>query len=465
MRSSTSARRHRGAPSAHADRATCGCTCYGCSVMAARRLAPCAALLASFFTIDVARADGIPSYLDRGQWHLLPEQAQQAVISLRDGEQTMILQVGLNPTSTPATADKLVWVTPIPAPAYQVAVDVQRGFPRFSGAEPLPQVVSAARAALMLMAASQAYPVPVVFALLTLRSRGHSGTGGLTVHRRLLKDGVEIEVASAGSSADIEGGLGQRGLVLPRSGLRALAPYASDGACLVVYRIADLKAYRRASEQASVRALGIEVRFPSAEGFFPLVASSALPGANIEVRVTVLGLMEAIDPTPPGLTSTHYLGVMDADPRLRQALGVSPDARAQLSYTRFRLSEAPRRLVHDLHFRSGASASTHIAASLLTSGHFATALGAAAVFVFLLLSAAASLVGRLAWPADTRPDHLTAAVIGLANCATLVGLFVAAWIVARRRGIAPRQVRGFVLCTSGAFCLFLLLLGLSTSLL
>ena len=113
------------------------------------------------------QADGISSYFDplREQWRLLEEPAQYAAITVRDGYETLLLKVDVQNSATPEEARQLVWITPIPAEASAVTVDVLRGFPRFGGEEPGKRLAWTALASLTAMSATQIYPVPLLGAL------------------------------------------------------------------------------------------------------------------------------------------------------------------------------------------------------------------------------------------------------------------------------------------------------------
>lgn len=296
-------------------------------------------------------ADGIPAYYDTTGWHILPEQAQHAFIGLRDGRETMLLQVALAPDATPATAARLVWITPVPAPASEVEVEILRGFPLAHGVEPRAFLVSRVQSMIGAMAATQIYPAFFLFFLASGLKHAAPGPPGVVIHQHIRRDGVDLELLGADSAGALETHLREMGVDFPAAGLGSLAPYTGSSACFVVFWIADLAAYRAATGgRDGIEALGVAIDFPAGTGFYPLVASAALPGEELSVIVTVAGFWEAVDPPPAGLSVAHYVGSIEAPPEVRQALG-DVLARGDQRYTRFVLRTAPRNLTADLGFR------------------------------------------------------------------------------------------------------------------
>lgn len=344
-------------------------------------------------------------------------------------------------------------------------VDILRGFPSFHGDEPRGRLVEFAFGALALMSATQLYPVllaaPVVF-FGNLGPRAEPTAGpAVTVHETVERDGVELQLVSAESMQALEAHLRGLGVEFPPEGLRALGSYVGPSACLVVFRIVDLFAHRRAIGESDL-ALGIEVRFPSEEGFFPLTASSALPTELLEVRVLVPQFVTQVGPVPPGMTARHMVGGVAAGPEVRKVLGAALSPGVQ-RYTEFHLLGPPRQLTHDLRFRPGAPWPTKLAASLVARPRL---LQAGGLLLFLCLSVLAAQAAHGAWPRQARPSRATVSAIGLANTLTVIGALVAAIVVARRLRVPARRALWFAALHSLAFCailaaLFALVAGLA----
>ncbi|MCK5799277.1 MAG: hypothetical protein KAI47_18930 [Deltaproteobacteria bacterium] len=402
--------------------------------------------VAIFFTMALggaAWADGIPAYLDTTGWHLLSEEVQEAMISTRktrDGiVETMLLGVRVAKGATPAEAKKLVWITPIPAAGASVKVDVLRGFPRlYGGQRPFPALVSHLQGGLALASATQIYPIPVGLVMVV----GGGGKGALTdalhVVQKIRRHGVEVELLAAPSREALAAHLARRDIQLPAPALDALKGYFSPKASLVLFRIADLQRYREASKGAEAHGLGVEVTFPTEEGFFPLVASSVLPGARLDVVVTVLDHVRSVAPAPAGLMTEHYVGWIDGPAEtLRVLRGDGGGVHRKLRYTRMKISGPPSALRHDLRFRPGASARTSAASAILLSPYSGWLVFVVTLGYFLLASFFAAFMARQVWPAEHRPSRRATFFLALANLLTLVAVLIAAARIGRRLG-APR---------------------------
>lgn len=216
--------------------------------------------LALLSTTPTAHAGGVPAFFDRTGWHLSPERAQHAVVVLADGKEHLLLQVALGHDVEAAQASKLSWVTPIPARASETQVRILRGFPTFSGTTPRGEAQAAARGLLALMAATQVWSVPFAFVgLLASYGGGAKGLSSAKMHTSLLRDGIQLDLLNAPSVAALAEHLEERGLGLPEAGRPGLEPYANEEHCFVVFRIADLSAYR-AAQGGTGRGHGLVLR-------------------------------------------------------------------------------------------------------------------------------------------------------------------------------------------------------------
>jgi hypothetical protein len=430
------------------------------------RFITCAIWVLLLVIETTAVADGIPAYYDDTGWHILNEQAQYAVVALKEGRETLLLQVAIERDATTKQAEKMVWITPVPAPASEVEVDILRGFPMFWGVEPKAFLTRRAQEVVSAMAMTQIYPAFFILYFYTAGAKGSDPyVPGVVIHKHIRRDGVELQLLGADTSEALCAHLKESGVDFPQNGLKSLKPYTGSEACFVVFRIADLEAYWNAIEEAqNVMSLGVEVDFPSENGFYPLVASSALPGERLGIVVTVLGFMTADKPVPMGLSTGHFFGKVRANTEVRRSLGIS-STEEKLRYTRFILHAAPKDLTTDLRFRPKTPGYTETVVGWISSPDFGAVLWIIGLVVFAALSVLAGLSARIAWPADARPSYFKVATIGLANFATLVGVLSASILVARRLGIPSRRGILFALLFSAIFCLFLLVLFLLTSVL
>jgi hypothetical protein len=433
-----------------------------------------------------ARADGIPAYLDDTGWHLMPEDTQYAVVGLRDGKETLLLQVKAGNSdafndevrrqivgeeerepslaASPRThqIERLAWVVPIPAPAQDVKASILDGFADFFGVRPRAKLASDVRDALGWMASTQIYPA--VFVAVRLLRDSAEGSG-LEVLQSLRREGVELELISAASTADLSAHLQTLGVAYPADALRPLDSYTGARGTFVVYRIIDFAAYVRAVVKTfratGVLAIGIRVVFPADKGFFPLAASSGLPGHEMNIVVTTVGFHEAVAPLPFGMETTHYVGGVEGSAEAMAALGVHEQQEEQ-RYTRFVIHAEPNQLGSDLRFSPGAPIYDRIATHLLNSARFRR-LGLVLAFgIFVGLSMLAAVAARRTWPEQSRLTRRDAARLGLANLLTLIGLVVVAILAARRRGLRWYLGFRFALATSEIFCGLLIALAVLT---
>ena len=404
--------------------------------------------------IATTRIAGIP-------W---PNVRNRRLIILREGKEHLLLQVALDDHIEEQQAKGLVWIVPVPARPSETHARVLRGFPQFLGARPVGEVVSTTQTMLAVMAGTQFWTWPLLVA--ASFGRGNSGAGARA--GRLREHGASRDRGRGCSLLDTttyRRALQDHGISLPGPVLLPLSQYANDPSAFVLFRIADLQKYREASREANDEgtSLGVEIVFPSQTGFFPLIASAGLPGPTVSVVVTTLGFMIPTVPAPSGVSTEHYMGSYQASPEVLEALGIAASGR-QERYTRFRLAGPPPSLREDLRFEPGASRPTQLAADWLSFAHHEAIEIAALVVIHGLLSVLAAVATRPVWPLAARPTKRRAALLGLANLGSVLGLVLAALLYARTNRVPRSRGLLYAGATSGAFCVVLLLVGLLTKL-
>jgi hypothetical protein len=407
-------------------------------------------------------ADGIPAYLDQTGWHIAAEETQRAVVFFKEGAERMLLEVTVPDNATSTTAKQMVWVTPIPARASDVKVDILRGFPSFSGGNPVGELESGLRGILLLASLTQIWTIPPA-ALLLLVAHGEDSRvlEDIDILTHMYKDGIALEVLEARSLHGLARHLAGMGIDFPKPALAALEPYIGGHASLVVFRIADLTDYK-AALGAELSGLGVELTFPSDAGFFPLVASAALPERELRILVTAPGFMAVQDNTPPGMWSEQYVGRAHGETELLKRLGLKSDGQY---YTRFSFRGFPKDLIEDLRFLPGASITTRCSAAIVTSPCYPLFIATSVLFIMIACSLAAAFLLSRTWPRGKRPSPMTTALLGLANLLSLIGLLAAALAHARRAGIPRRKALLFAFLFTTLFSAMLICLALLTSLL
>lgn len=401
-------------------------------------------------------ADGIAAYRDASGWHLLSERGQLAVAVLDQGVEHLLLQVLIDEALDKRGANRVTWITPIPARADQIRVAALRGLPSFTGTQPADHARSTLRTLLELMAGSQLWTVPALMARPWgggIEADGPSLFPAPTTH-----DGVELELLSAASIDGLAAHLIEDGVELEPHVLEKLQAYATIDQAFVILRIADFTTYSRALHalEAPETSLGLEVTFPTSQGYFPLVASSALRGSAIDVEVTTLGFSRAIEPEPAGLITEYYVGSYDAVAEVRQASNIEISTDHE-RYTRFRLSSPPNRLTHDLHFEPGAPPATDALARWVSHPYHAAFEGTLALLGFIVLGFVAFWIARPIWPKASRPTLGRCATMALANVCTLAFPLVLMSRYANTNGVSTRRALGCVMTASVILCAMLLL--------
>lgn len=394
-----------------------------------------------------ARADGVTIHLSDEGSRLVAESAQHAVISLRDGKEHLLLNVALDEIQSAGDhPQQLAWIIPVPCEAASVAASIVDGFPRFS--QPREVHVAASevlRTASSWMFRTQLWPEPAGF-LFDEPKTTTVATSELSIHQSFERSGIGLEVVSASSVDAVAQHVRGFGAMVPADALRSLGTYVSAKQAFVIYRVADARVAKRA---AGSLGLSVALDFPATSGFFPLVVSSSLPGAHVDVWVMVAGLVQPIEPAPHGLLVEHVVGTWNADRKIAAHLGLPVD-RASAG-TLLYLATSPSGLTRDLHFAPGASAGTRLASmiGMLPETRMLDRLWAG--LWFSLVSVLAAFVARPIWAGRERPSYRTIALLGLLNAATVVAMLGAALYLATRLGVSRVRALVFTLCASCAF--------------
>ena len=429
-------------------------------------------LLSVFLLVPAnVEANGLAAiYKGDGRWHLLPEQLQQAVVLLENDRQLLILRVALGHEVMEEEARSLVWITPLPARPNDITVDVLDWYPVVEAESVADLAILNARIGLTFMLGSQLVPMGLAMLVpIALYQSADSLSGtGVTTYEQLIRHGVALEVLTAESTSGLVAHLEERGAGLPEDGLAGLEPYLDDYS-LIVYRIDDLEAFRAAGRtKRQATELGVVAEFPTEKGYYPLMASSVLPGALMRIEVATIGFSRPRS-APRMLETTHLSGYLAAVPRHaydpiaerlapytrrnKDAPGVG--SRRSLGFTRMTLSVSPEALTEDLWFRSGPSLGLRLVHLSNQQRHLIPLL-----LFFIVWSSLAAVLARWAWPAANRPSRDWAAALGVTNVLTVGGLYVAYCVYARRNGIKVWRALLAGLATSAVFTLGLLVLVL-----
>ena len=420
-----------------------------------RRVLPpaVASLLFAFVSLtgnQAARADGIVAYQQSAGWQLAGELSQEAVVRWHDGQERIVLRVTLADSLARARAKALAWVLPLPvSTAEQIRVGVLRGWPTIEGVDVLAAASQRLREILVWAATSQLWPVLIA----PISREAPPPFRAPPVAPVVLLDGIATHVLCERSRTEVKAGLDRIGVFLSSEALQGLDTYVDSRNCLVVYWVADLDAARRAARDFN--ALSVVVDFPSPQfGYFPLVASSTLPGGPIDIRLTIRGFVRATSDLPSLTTNYHVGAIRDPPATVGDAGSASPDER----FTEFRIVAAPASLRHDLHFESARSPLPRWAAGWLGQSRVtAVAIGQGLLYL-VVLATLASLLLRPLWPKPSRPSWRAMLLLGVAHAATVLGATAVALLLAHRLRTRRRAAFYFVGASSAIIAIVTILL-------
>jgi len=393
-------------------------------------------LLASVVLSTPAQGDGMVIRKFEDRWQPLREGSQQALILQRDGLQRMLLAIEVD---DPGVSNP-VWILPVPAGPGQVTVDVLADFPRVSGTE----VFGGARDSLskigLVAAGMQVWPAAaaILYAVIDLftgprvriagkapAAKAAAAAPPITVHQRVEKEGMVAEVITAKEGGALYRYLEGKGLKITPGSLPVLDHYAGKDYTFITSWLGGGDAGTPGGPEGGARHLsrGIEVRFPSREMFFPLRPTSVYGEAVVPASIWVAGY---VTPRPyadiaPHTTVRYHVSTLYGSERTEFARAFYEAENGR--YTRIDINTASRRFTDDLWIDPASPGTVGLAVATFVVTH-----GLVTLFLIVAaLSAALSLaVGWVVYePLRTRRGAIRLAVVGLANCLTLIGLIVA----------------------------------------
>jgi hypothetical protein len=398
----------------------------------------CLMVVLTFVAVEqVANADGVASYRRPDGWHLAGERAQEAVLLWRNGRERMLLRVELEAASARPDASALAWILPIPAPADQIKVGVLGGWPTFEGEDVVAAAATRVRTILWWCASSQLWP------LAFLSVAAPKAEAPWFPPPSSLQEGITIDVLEERSSAALGMRLARLGVALTPSALKGLEAYVDTRSSFVVYRVADLETARRSAKTLGALAIIVDFSAPTA-GYFPLLASSTLPGGPIDIRLTVHGFVRATS-SPASLVTTYYRGsLLD---RTGSLLGAAGTTQAEERFTEFRMLAYPQSFRDDLRFAPDAPRVASWADTWLILSRVPGVAMFQGMIYLAMLGVLVSMLLRPIWPQGSRPSPRMTVILGFSHLASVLGAAGLALLLARRLG-APRRTAILVVAGS-----------------
>lgn len=250
------------------------------------------------------RADGM-MFGSRGPTDVVPEKAQSAWVSWKDGRETFTLAVDPG-----GDAPRLAWLVPLPVPAAQAKLSLAEDAPRWGGRE----VRADAREALVpggiflffllfLLTGVGGGEAAVVIGIIALLSAiaipnfgGGGGRADMSVREsgRVELAGVVSELVEAETLDAFKAFLSSKSLVLPAAADAAVAEHLKAGRAFVV---------SWADRPAAAKSLSLRAEFPAPRPWYPIRLTSAYGAVRTPIDLRVEGWL-----TPEGLPASAKFG-------------------------------------------------------------------------------------------------------------------------------------------------------------
>lgn len=264
------------------------------------RILSAAILVITLLLAPRALADGKAfTGVDRSSMFVGKSNQQHAWISCDGTRQRMIIAIGLRGRDGDTAG---LWLVPVRGRATEVSIGRLRDVPRPGGRDPRNMLGDRISDIAVGIAATQLWPVPI--SAILLPSLG-SARGAASAVQAIDQDGLRTELIDADSAEALRNHLAQSGAAIPADGLDSFGPYFDGGHCFVATWISDAKLLAGAGRQPAML-----VDFPSTELWYPMRATSGYGEQNVNVWITVDGLVSLKRPADG--SSTHYRTQRDA---------------------------------------------------------------------------------------------------------------------------------------------------------
>jgi len=376
-------------------------------------------------------ADGMmfKRYADR--WDYYDETSQQAFINYENGLQKMIISVGFDAQH----GNDTVWLFPVPSDPNKVAIDVIRNLPYLGGQE---------------ISKKAKYEIDEIKDYLRwtqlilpffIKSKGFAVTAGepehggfendVSVFEHLEKEGITTEIITARTASGLYDYLRSKGLKVESGAIPVLDQYIGRDYSFVVSWISFPDQFISAEDDRdnkridSSRQRGVFVTFPTREIYFPMLPTSVYGSKIVPATIRIYGhVSPKISELLKSYTKVEYYIDHDAflwrSPEERKGLEVFYNGPSEnIKYTKIEIKAPSKFLTEDLWMSSNPPRRTEYVSFVATH----------AIFIGILLLILISFVTGIfaGWIAfkDLRKSKLKLGLIGLSNCATIIGVLMA----------------------------------------
>ena len=421
-------------------------------------------VLSSFVFIQQVSADGM-IYVEPDDpdmyWGLITEYQQLAAINYENGFENMLISVDL---PKDVDGEKAVWIFPIPSTPDRVVIDVLKGYPTLDGDDIDREYEDTLNNVGLVMVGYSTFPlcVPIVV-------ESFSASTGATVrddldpmeyviiHERIEKMGLTTELITTRDQASLSQYIQSKGLKLPPNSQNILDEYIGQNYSFVVSYINNLTQFRREAQtnktheryrngvplrywlgiqdrNRSETPVGVFVKFPTKEIYFPLKLTSVYGNKSIPLLIYVVGhvtpkLYSGIESAQVTYYSYDHWYYEPPD-ELRSFFN-GKDRIDNLNYTKIKLIVPSKHLTEDLWIKNSAPLSVPIKMFLASNPWLW------GIILFVILSMLSSLLaGIISFRKNPLPRKKLM-LYGLWNCLTFIGFLIAV-IFMKTRPIDPK---------------------------
>ena len=388
-------------------------------------------------------ADGMIHIYDEDMWTLGMENQQLVAINYEDGFENMLISVDI---TDDIHGEKAVWIFPIPSNPDRVVIDILKGYPRFYGKDIDSEYNDAVKGVSWAMVGYSTFPlgIPIAFGFMFTRSRfGALGDSmeGVTVHERIEKMGLSTELITTKDQASLNQYLQNKGLDLPQNSQNILDEYVGQDYSFVISYISNLAQFKQEAQMnerydrygRGGTPIGVSVKFPTEEIYFPLKPTSVYGSQEIPILMYVVGhVTPKLYPEIKQQAEVTYYNQRSYRPQAElQSFFNGKDRIDNLKYTKIKLNASSNYLIEDLWIKNYAPISVSIKSFL------ASIFWLGGITLFVIFSVASSLLaGLISFRKNPLPRRKLM-LHGLWNCLTFMG-FLIATIVMKTKQIDPK---------------------------
>ncbi len=416
-------------------------------------------------TVGHAQADAY------SQWGLVAESTQFALISHSQGTENLIISVKVAKSYFMAY-DEAVWIYPVPANPGNVSIGSVGAVEPVSGSFLETRVESALSNSIDATLWSQVYPF--IFALLLpvqltsntpsykmpeFMSGGNGSSESFQVFQTYQGYGLTTELIGTNSSSGVDDYLASLQLSLPESSSSVVDEYVGEDYSFVVSHISNMTEFLASAPydyygSSVYYNVGIAISFPCDHIFYPMRLTSSYGETEVPMLIQVLGFVSPHSSAARMQVGVHYLvgGRGTIDPMVASFLR-SPTQTYEVEYTELVFDSKASMLTDDLWMDNSQPTGVGVLKFVRDNPW------AAALPIFVLSSAASSLLATLIVFRMNSPRYGRATMLGLLNLTTIIGLgFAARYAIDRRllfRGphypLPEHPLAGYLVCFTVLF--------------